>query len=340
MTAYVQNDLVSFLHWSHYVLRHFRLLMFAIVLSILTAITATAQKPVDVIRVDTQLTAFEAAVTDKTGKPVRNLSAADFRIYVDDVERKIDFFEPIRKQNEGRPLSVVFVLDVSGSMTPEELEKLKSAMQGFTSRLADYNSYFSIVAFAMEVKSLQSFTNRPEKLEKAVNRIVRDQNGLSTHAYDAVDEAVRLLVRRSPKILKGHFAKRAVVLITDGFPVGDIVSPETVIERANASETSIYSVILPSYSRLPGGRKPLPTPLEASGLIEKTGGKSFYADEKSFEPLFTALAEEITASYALAFYPSEESLGDGMFHKVRIESKSGFSVKQNRPGYKISLSQQ
>ncbi len=129
--------------------------------------------------------------------------------------------------------------------------------------------------------------------------------------------------------------KRAVVLITDGFPVGDTVSPKTVIERANDAETSVYSVILPSYSRLQADRKPLPTLLDASGLIEKTGGRAFYADEKNFEPLFKSLAEEITASYVLAFYPKTENNRTGKFRQIRIETPKGFQIKQNRSGYEI-----
>ncbi|MEJ7849327.1 MAG: VWA domain-containing protein [Pyrinomonadaceae bacterium] len=325
MTAFVQNEWIKYLP---------RILpVFAIIYAVFSASQMYAQTPDEVIRVNTELTAFEATVTDKNGRPVRNLSEKDFRIFEDGVERSLEFFQPIKQQIEGRPLSLVFALDVSGSMTPEELEKLRASMHSFTKRLADYNSYFAVTTFAMEVKTIQSFTNRPDKLEKSFTKLTRDQQGLSTHAYDAVDEAIRLLEKKSPKVLIGRFTKRAVILITDGFPVGDIVSPETVIERANLAETSVYSVILPSYSRLLGTQKPLLTPLEASGLIEKTGGKSFYANEKSFDPLFEALAEEITASYALAFYPREENRRDGKFHKVRIETKSGLVVKQNRPGY-------
>jgi hypothetical protein len=115
-----------------------------------------------------------------------------------------------------------------------------------------------------------------------------------------------------------------VILITDGFPVGDVVSPKTVIERANNAETTVYSVLLPSFSRLQRDNKPLLTPLEASGLLEKTGGRAFYATQKSFEPLFKSLAEEITASYVLAFYPKPQNRGDGKFRQVRIETAKNF----------------
>ena len=289
----------------------------------------------DEIRVETELVTIEVSVTDKSGMPVKNLQSEDFKIFEDGIERKIDFFEPIRKQNENRPLSLVFALDTSGSMTAEELQQLKKALQKFVGRFNDFNSYFAVMTFGMNVKTVQSFTNRADKLEKTFDKILRDQDGLSTHAYDAVDDAVRLLRKKSPPSIGNQIPRKVVILITDGFPVGDTVAPKTVIERANDAETSVYAVLLPSFSRLQNSKKPLLTPLEVSGLIDKTGGKSFYATEKDFDPLFKDLAEEITSSYAIAFYPAEKSVADGKFHEVRIETNEKFSVKQNRSGYRI-----
>lgn len=294
-----------------------------------------AQNSEEVVKVETELVPFEVAVTDKKGKPVRGLSADDFIVYEDGVRRKFDFFKPIVKSDESRPLSIVFALDVSGSVTPEELLNLRDAMRTFVRRLADYESNFAVMTFGMRVKVVQSFTNKPEKLEKTFEKILRDQDGLSTHAYDAVDYSVRFLNKKSPPTVRGKLPKRAVILITDGFPVGDTVKPQTVIERANDAETTVYSVILPSFSRLQKNQKPLLTPLEASGLIEKTGGRTFYAREKNFEPLFKLLEEEITSSYVLAFYPTEREAQDGQFHNVRIETSEKYTIKQNRLGYKI-----
>ncbi len=299
------------------------------------ALPVFAQSSDEVIRIETNLIPFEVTVTDKDGKPVRGLEAKDFKVFEDGVQRQIDFFEPIKKSVEGRPLSIVFALDVSGSVSPAELIKLRSALQNFVDRLADYDSYFAVMTFGMEVKTIQSFTNRPAKLEKTFDKLLREQDGLSTHAYDAVDYAIRLLKKKSPPSVKQKIPKRAVILITDGFPVGDIVTPKTVIERANEAETTVYSVLLPSFSRLQNDKKPLPTPLEDSGLLEKTGGRAFYATQKSFEPLFKSLAEEITASYVLAFYPNQENRKDEKFHQVRIKISNNFQIKQNRAGYEI-----
>ena len=296
------------------------------------SVAVLAQNNDDEIRINTQLASFEVSVTDPRGTPIRGLSANDFRIFENGKERSIDFFQPIKKRDSGRPLSLVFALDVSGSMTEVELEKLRGAMERFVKRLADYESQFAVLSFAMEVKTNQDFTNRPERIERALSRLKRDQDGLSTHAYDAVDQAIRMITRKSPRSIKDQIPRRAVILITDGFPVGDIVSSSTVIERANDSETSVFSVLLPSFSRLQRDGRRILTPLEASGLSERTGGMSITAVESNFDKIFEALAEELTASYAIAFYP-EESDGPGE-RRVKIESRQGLLIRQNRTTYK------
>jgi VWFA-related protein len=287
----------------------------------------------DVIRIRTDLISFEATVTDAQGKPVRDLKSRDFKIYEDGVERPIAFFEQQRRENFERPMSVVFALDVSGSMTFEELQKLRSALSVFTGRLATADSYFAVMAFGMEVKTLQSFTNNTKKLEKSFDKILRETDGLSTHAYDAVDDAVRMLNKKAPRTARQIPMRKVVILVTDGFPVGDTVEPETVVERANTSEVSIFNVILPSYSRRQIGSKPLPTPLDVSGLSEKTGGSSFYLTGDNFDAMFGRLAEEITSTYLLAFYPDDAKRADGSFRQVKIETLKGLRLKQNRAGY-------
>jgi Ca-activated chloride channel family protein len=295
------------------------------------------EKPDEVVRIDTDLVTVDATVTDAAGQPVRNLRAEDFKLYEDDVERPIAFYNVEMRSGEQRPVAIVFALDISGSMTAEEMTRLQSAMSLFTKRLsADRSSLFAVMTFGMSIKILQTFTADQRKLERAFERLPNEPNGLSTHTYDAVDDAIRLLVRQAPRTRERRLMKRAVVVVTDGFPVGDIVSADTVIERANAADVSVYTVTLPSFSRMlvSTERQPLPTPLDVSGLTEKTGGTSVYATDRDFEPLFRALAEEVTSAYVLAFYPPEEKRRDGRLHTIRIEAPRGLSVRQSRMGYR------
>jgi len=95
---------------------------------------------------------------------------------------------------------------------------------------------------------------------------------------------------------------------------------------------------LPSFSRLmpASTQTPLPTPLDVSGLAEKTGGSSAYANQNDYGPLFRALAEEVSSAYVLAFYPAEEKRRDGLNHTIKVEGPSGLTLRQSRQTYQAA----
>jgi Ca-activated chloride channel family protein len=297
------------------------------------------QEPEDVVRVDTDLVSVDVTAMDASGRPVRNLRQEDFKVFSDDVEQPIAFFQIEKRQGEARPVAIVFALDVSGSMTADEIVRLRSALQSFSNHLSSHPAVYAVMTFGMHVKTIQKFTSNPEKLGDSLDRIARDSpNGLSTHTYDAVDDAIRMLVRSAPRTREKRLMKRAVLVVTDGFPVGDTVSPKTVIERANAADVSVFVVTLPSYSRViaSSAQTPLPTPLDVSGLAELTGGRNVYANEKDYAPLFRALAEEVSSAYVLAFYPPDEKRRDGKIHTIRVEGPRGLTLRQSRSEYRAA----
>ena len=293
----------------------------------------------DVLRFDTDLVSVDVTAIDAEGRPVRNLRQEDFKLYSDSREQSISFFQIEKRQGEARPLAIVFALDVSGSMTSEEITRLRDALQSFSNQLSSHPVVYAVMTFGMRVKTVQKFTAEPGKLDESLKRIARDApNGLSTHTYDAVDDAIRMLVRSAPRTREKRLMKRAVLVVTDGFPVGDIVAPQTVIERANAADVSIFVVTLPSYSRVmaSSAQTPLPTPLDVSGLAEMTGGRNVYANEKDYSPLFRALAEEVSSAYVLAFYPPEEKRRDGQVHTIRVAGPPGLTLRQSRSEYRAA----
>ena len=70
------------------------------------------------------------------GRPVKNLRQEDFKVYSDGVEQPISFFQIEKRQGDLRPLAIVFALDVSGSMTADEIVRLRAAFQSFSNHLA------------------------------------------------------------------------------------------------------------------------------------------------------------------------------------------------------------
>ena len=297
------------------------------------------QDPEDVLRFDTDLVSVDVTAIDTEGRPVRNLRPEDFKVYSDGVEQPISFFQIEKRQGEARPLAIVFALDVSGSMTSEEILRLRHALRSFSDHLSNHPAVYAVVAFGMRVKTVQKFTSDPGKLAESLERIARDSpSGLSTHTYDAVDDAIRMLVRSAPRTRQKRLMKRAVLVVTDGFPVGDVVKPQTVIERANAADVSVFVVTLPSYTRViaSAAQTPLPTPLDVSGLAELTGGRNVYANDNDYGPLFKALAEEVSSAYVLAFYPPEEKRRDGQVHTIRVEGPRGLTLRQSRSEYRAA----
>ena len=123
----------------------------------------------------------------------------------------------------------------------------------------------------------------------------------------------------------------------DALKYGDISVPQPkedeVLIRVIAAGVNPYDVDLRQ-----GADKRLLLPitlgLDVSGLVEKTGGISVYADAPDLGPLFRSLAAEVTSAYVIGFYPPEENRGDGKFHTVRVEATGGLILRQSRPGYK------
>src|ERR1041384_6950219 len=66
------------------------------------------QEPEDVLRFDTDLVSVDVTAIDAEGRPVRNLHQEDFKIYSDNKEQPISFFQIEKRQGEARPLAIVF----------------------------------------------------------------------------------------------------------------------------------------------------------------------------------------------------------------------------------------
>lgn len=284
---------------------------------------------VPTFRIETDVVTVDVVATDKNGNYLRDLRLEEFELLDNGRPRKIDFFTVNDESTLSRPLAVVFALDLSGSLKPEETLTLRDAALRFTS-LMKGESVFAAMAFNYDVKILQGFTDDPRKIENAFSKVSRFEG--STRIYDALDRAITLLEKNAPRTRKSRQVRRVIVVITDGFDSASIIDRRELIRRANLAGVTIYSMTLPSYMlSATKSRERVITPLDASRIISATGGRDFAADANDFSPIFKALAEEIRASYALAFYPEQR---DGQFHQLKVQtSRLGVQLRINRTGY-------
>ncbi|MBX3277763.1 MAG: VWA domain-containing protein [Acidobacteria bacterium] len=290
---------------------------------------AQQQRPDVPIRIETDLVAIDVTATDAGGQYVRDLRAEEFQVFEDGRERPIDFFALTDEATLSRPIAVVFALDLSGSLRPEETATLRSAALRFT-ELMKGDAVFAAMTFNHNVKIIQRFTDDPRRIESAFGKANKFEG--STRIYDSIDRAVTMLAKQAPRQRRGRPVRRVVVVITDGFDSASTIDRKEMVRRAIEAEVTVYSVTLPSYmlsATQSIGR--VITPLDATRIVAATGGRDFAADARDFTPIFRALAEEIRASYVLAYYPDRR---DGKYHEVRVQTtRPGVRLRTNRTGY-------
>ncbi|MGH9937060.1 MAG: VWA domain-containing protein, partial [Blastocatellia bacterium] len=251
---------------------------------------AQGRRPGLTIRLDTDLVVVDVTATDKAGNYVRDLRAEEIQVFEDGQQRNINFFALTDEAALSRPLAVVFALDLSGSLRLDEMATLRQAAMKFT-ELMKGESVFAALSFNYKVKIVQDFTSKPEKIERAFEKMNKFEG--STRIYDALDRAIRMLDRDAPRTRKGRPVRRVIVVITDGFDSASIIDRREVIRRANDAGVTIYSVTLPSFALSPtNSNNRVITPLDASRIVSATGGQDFSADARDFTPIFKALAEE------------------------------------------------
>jgi len=294
---------------------------------------ALARQSDQVIKLQTDLVTVDATVTDKNGNFIRKLKPEDFVVYEDGQPQKLEFFEANEEAALTRSLAVVFALDMSGSIKPEEIDKQREATENFV-KLVRPESIFSVIAFNNEIRVLQDFTSDPKKVSQGFSRIGKVEG--STRLFATIDRAVSML-KRAPHFRGGRRLRRVVIVVTDGFDNVDSTDQQDLIRRANDAEVTVYSITLPSYIAGLGNGQRSMTLLDVSRIVPMTGGADFSADAKDFTPVFKAIAEEIRSGYTLAYYPPDKNRRDGHVHQIRVEvRKSGAIIRTNRNSYQAS----
>lgn len=288
-----------------------------------------AQERPITLRLETDVVAIDIVATDRNGNHIRDLRREELELLEDGRSRSFDLFAVNRESTLSRPLAVVFALDLSGSLKLEETVTLRESALKFL-ELVRGDSVFAAITFNHEVKVRRGFTRNVKKLADAFTRAVRFEG--STRIYDAIDRGVTLLNREAPRFIRERPVRRALVVISDGFDSASIIDRREMIRRAMAASVTVYSITLPSYVLSATRRNErVLTPLDATRIVQATGGNDFAADSGDFTPVFRALAEEIRATYAIAFYPE---IRDGRAHRLEVRtSRPDVRLRLSRTGY-------
>ena len=274
------------------------------------AVTAKAQ-----IRVGTLTVPLYVTVTDQTKRLVPDLQREDFEIYDNGKLQQLTNFD-----NQVTPITVVVMLDTSGSMTLA-LDLVKQAAEEFLIRMlpADRGK---VGAFndKIEVKPEPglAFSNNRDQLIRYLNDL---DFGYPTRLFDAVDYSITQL--------EPEDGRKVVLVFTDGEDTASKVGAGAVNERARAQEVMVYSVGLEN-DYLMGQQRVRTSPDRGlRRLSDETGGGFFLLKKKDeLGPTFTRIAQELHSQYVMGFTP--ETL-DGKVHKLEVRvKKPGMTARARR----------
>jgi len=285
-----------------------------VALALAAGIPAAAQQPT--FRSSTQVVSLFATVLDAQNRLVPDLTQDDFQILDNDKPQKLTVF-----QSENQPITVVVMLDTSGSMTGS-IQLLKAAAEQFIVRLLPEDKA-AVGAFNDKIELSAQFSNDRDQLVTEV----RDLDfGNGTRLFDGIAEGLNQL--------QGVDGRKVVLVFTDGDDTSSRVGRGTVMDRARAEEVMIYAIGLQS-EYFDGQRTVRSKPDSAlRRLADETGGGYFELKQTSdLGPTFTRVAQELHSQYVLGF---EAQQLDGKVHKLTVKMKQVGMTARARRSYVAS----
>jgi Ca-activated chloride channel family protein len=292
-------------------IRHAASVLAALGLLIVPAGAQDAQK----FRVTTNTVALYATVTDQDKRLVPDLVQDDFEVYDNGKLQPITSFN-----NKPLPISVVVMLDTSGSMTLA-LDLVKSAAEQFLIRLLPEDQGL-VGEFNDKIKfhPEEGFTGSRDRLTKQLKEL---DFGYPTRLWDAVDQSMAQL--------KGIEGRKVVLVFTDGDDNASKIGSGDVTDRGRLEDVMVYSIGLENVY-FNGQQKVRSSPDRGlKNLSAETGG-GFFLLKKTDElgPTFTRVAQELHSQYVIGFSPATL---DGKVHKLEVKLKNPGMTARARKSY-------
>jgi Ca-activated chloride channel family protein len=254
-----------------------------------------------------------ATVMDADKRLVPDLKQGDFQIFDNDKPQPITIFD-----NSVQPITVVVLLDTSGSMTAN-LDRLRDACEQFLIRLLPKDKA-QVGAFNDRIQIAGDFSSNRDALIKQVRNL---DYGNGTRLYDAI--AVGL------DNLKGIEGRKVIVVFTDGDDTTSHTHFGPVQDRARAEDVMVYAIGFESvYMDGASGRMVRSKPDGGLPKIAEETGGGFFELKKSSDlgPTFTRVALELHSQYALGF---EAKQLDGKVHKLSLKmTQAGMTARARR----------
>ncbi len=244
-----------------------------------------------------------------------NLNRDAFKVFENQQPQQIKIF-----RREDVPVSLGIIIDDSGSMSTKRT-RVEAAALAMVRESNPQDEVF-IVNFNDDAYLDVPFTNDIRKMEQGLARI--DSRG-GTAMRDAINMSLDYEKSEAKK------DKKALLVITDGNDNASSVTLERLVQRANQSDTLVYSIGLFTEEEKHDAAK---ARRALNELTSATGGLTFYPkDVNEVQELAVEIARDIRNQYTIAYTPTIQQL-DGSYRQIKVlVDAPGKPVVRTRSGY-------
>jgi Ca-activated chloride channel family protein len=261
---------------------------------------------------------LDVTVTDANQRIVAGLTKDDFEIYDNEKIQTITAFDL-----KPRPLSVVVMLDTSGSMSASA-RVIEGAIRGadelLTRLSAEDNALVGSFNDKITFQPVGGFTRDVELLRDGLRHL---PVGYPTRLYDALGETIMRL--------EATRGRRTVIILTDGDDNFSRLGAGEIQKRARIADVAIYGLgIVNDY--FDGQQRVRTSPgRNLKELCTESGGvMPVLKDSTQWGSAFARLAEELHSQYAISFSPQ---LLDRKVHKLDVKLRTPGLTARARKSY-------
>lgn len=267
-----------------------------------------AQETDDVIKVNTDLVVLDAQVIDKkTNKVFGGLQKQDFELYEENIRQQIAYFS-----QDQLPLSILLLLDVSGSVRPIIGQIGEGANHAL--RHLKPEDEVAVMAFADYPKLIQEFSKDRGLVAQKIFEASESRVGDGTLLNEALWEASQEMARAT-----NPANRRAIIVVTDNIalPVGtygvqgvkrELLESGTVVYglRVRAAIAKVFNVL--TLGKIRG----------VDTYVEETGGELLGADRSEVDAKLGEMFTRLRTRYTLGYRPPETN-EEGVLRRIKVK---------------------
>lgn len=293
-------------------------ILLSIILTIFLFVPVLAQVPnkqnqIDepIIKVDVDLVSFDVHVLNKkTSNPVKSLTEKNFEVYEDDIKQEITNFS-----QDKLPLSVLLLVDVSGSIRPFEAQIREAAIKAL--ELLKPEDEVSIMAFGTGTAALETFTTNKQLVISNMEKVksVAMQFGRGTDFNNAVGDVIYHIRTYS----KSNYRKVVIVITDNIFLKPKSKEKKEAIKNLLENNINVNCLIVQDEKQ---SKKVLRFASQITeridDYVDETGGEIFDTNKSSILEEFVRLIEHLRARYSIG-YSSTNTKTDDKLRKIKIK---------------------